>query len=261
MGLVTVERSRGVAVLSYANPPLGTMTAVGAAELLLETQGAAADPEVRCLVFTGGLPDVFIRHYDVEEVSAGAEMRAETPRPVPGHEVGAFNRLTDLVAEMPKPTIAAINGLCMGGGFEFALACDIRIASESVRGIGLPETRVGIFPAGGGTQRLPRVIGEAKALEMILRGSVVNALQALEIGMVHEIAPDALTRARDIGLELAALPRGGLAEAKRLTRLALERPLQLGFADERQSFVRLVETPEAREALQAWIAANPVKRD
>lgn len=261
MGLVTVERRQGVAVLIYANPPRGTMTAAGASELLRETLKAEADPNVRCLVFTGGLPDVFIRHYDVEELSDAAERLATAPpaEPAPSGEIAPFNRLTDLVGETGKPTIAAINGVCMGGGFEFALACDIRIAGDDVRSMGLPETRVGIYPAGGGTQRLPRVVGEAKALEMILRGSVVDARQALAIGMVHEVAPDARARAVEIALEIAASPPGGLAEAKRLVRSALGRPIDQGFADERGSFQPLVESPQAREALQAWIAANPVK--
>jgi enoyl-CoA hydratase/carnithine racemase len=147
--------------------------------------------------------------------------------------------------------IAAINGLCMGGGFELTLACDIRIAGRDVTSIGLPETRVGIFPGGGGTQRLPRVIGEAKALEMILRGIVVDGPKAFEIGMVHEVADDPLARALEIAAEFEGRGAEGVAFAKRLTRAALDRPLAEGLADERASFGAVMRTASAREGLRA----------
>ncbi|MGH6956213.1 MAG: enoyl-CoA hydratase/isomerase family protein, partial [Caulobacteraceae bacterium] len=168
-----------------------------------------------------------------------------------GRAGGAFGAMVDLVAAAPKPVIAAINGLCMGGGFEFSLACDLRIASKDAEAIGLPETRVGIFPGGGGTQRLPRVIGEARALEMILRGLVVDGQRAFEIGLVHEAVDDALARALEIAEELAGRGAEGLAFAKRLVRQALDRPLAEGLADERRSFMEVMRTPSAREGLRA----------
>ena len=154
--------------------------------------------------------------------------------------------------------IAAINGLCMGGGFELTLACDIRIAGRDVTAIGLPETRVGIFPGGGGTQRLPRVIGEARALEMILRGRVAGGRGALELGLVHEMADDPLARALEIAAEFAARPAEGLAYAKRLTRAALDRPLSEGLADERASFGEVVRMPSAIAAMKASLASAPL---
>ena len=105
--------------------------------------------------------------------------------------------------------VAAINGLCMGGGFELALACDLRIASPAVEAIGLPETRVGIFPGGGGTQRLPRVVGEAKALEIILRGLTFAGEAAHRIGLVHELADDPLARALEMAAEWERARRRG----------------------------------------------------
>jgi enoyl-CoA hydratase len=170
------------------------------------------------------------------------------PGPRPG---GAFGELVDLIASAPKPVIAAINGLCMGGGFEISLACDLRIAGRSVTAIGLPETRVGIFPGGGGTQRLPRVIGEARALEMILRGLVVDGPRAYEIGMVHEVVDDPKGRALEIAAEFDGRGAEGVAFAKRLTRQALDRPLADGLADERASFVEVMKTRSAREGLRS----------
>jgi hypothetical protein len=148
---------------------------------------------------------------------ATAPGAAATPAPSAPPAPG-FLELIDLLAAAEKPVVAAINGLCMGGGFEMSLACDLRIAGTAVTAIGLPETRVGIFPGGGGTQRLPRVVGEAKALEMILRGLVVNAAEALRIGLVHELAADPLARALEIAGEWDSRGADGIAYAKRLIR-------------------------------------------
>ena len=270
MSLVTTRRGGGAAIITYANPPLGTMTAAGSLEMFAATEAAIDDPSVRCLIFTGGLPDIFIRHYDVGELTALGDALSKAPPTPPapprapaaegGRPVPGFLGLTDLVAACGKPVIAAINGLCMGGGFELTLACDLRVAARNVASIGLPETRVGIFPGGGGTQRLPRVIGEAKALEMILRGLVVNAEQALTLGLVHEVADDPLARALEIAAEFAARPPEGLAHAKRLTRAALDRPLSEGLADERRSFVEVVRLPSAMTAMRSSLSSGPIER-
>ncbi len=265
MSLVTDERRGGVAVVTYANPPFGTMTAAGSNEMLAVVRVLAEDDAVRAIVITGGLPGIFIRHYDVGELSSASDRMAEVspklwPGPAPvaaSREPTGFLGLVDVIAAAPKPVIAAINGLCMGGGFELSLACDLRIAGRDVTAIGLPETRVGIFPGGGGTQRLPRVIGEAKAVEMILRGTTVDGPRAFEIGLVHECASDPLARALEIAAEFETRGAEGLAYAKRLTREALDRPLAEGLADERRSFQAVMRTASAREALKA--ARQPVE--
>jgi enoyl-CoA hydratase len=218
----------------------------------------AADPGVRAIIITGGVPGVFIRHYDVGELSTMSERLAEAPPPpppegAPQRPSTGFLALVDLIAEAPKPVVAAINGLCMGGGFELSLACDLRIASPGVEAIGLPETRVGIFPGGGGTQRLPRVVGEAKALEIILRGLTFEADEALRIGLVHEIYPDPVRRALQYAAEWEARGAEGIAYAKRLTRAALDRPLDAGLADERASFLAVMRTASARQGLASGV--------
>jgi len=251
MGLVTVSRHGATAVMTYANPPFGTMTAAGSQEMLDLFRPLAADPAVRAIVITGGLPDIFIRHYDVDELSGMGEALKDRPPPPPaaGPPEQGFLALCDAVAAAPKPVIAAINGLCMGGGFELTLACDLRIASPKAAAIGLPETRVGIFPGGGGTQRLPRVVGEAKAVEIILRGLTFTGAEAHAIGMVHELADDALARALEIAAEFEGKGAEGVAYAKRLTRAALDRPVAEGLADERASFLAVMQTASAREGL------------
>jgi enoyl-CoA hydratase len=255
MGLVSIERRGGAAVVTYANPPFGTMTAAGAQEMLEKLRPLAEDVGVRSIIITGGVPGIFIRHYDVGELSAASDATVGAPPPPPP-EPGArpssgFLALVDLIAEAPKPVVAAINGLCMGGGFELSLACDIRIASPGVEAIGLPETRIGIFPGGGGTQRLPRVVGEAKALEIILRGLTFNADEALRIGAVHELNFNPVDRALQMADEWDQRGAEGIAFAKRLTRAALDRPIAEGLADERRSFGAVMRTASAREGLRS----------
>ncbi|WP_456781795.1 enoyl-CoA hydratase/isomerase family protein [Bradyrhizobium sp. USDA 3315] len=206
---------------------------------------------------------IFIRHYDVGELSDAADaIESGAPRPPspPGPRPPGFHALTDLIAAVEKPVVAAINGLCMGGGFELSLACDLRIAGNTVPSIGLPETRIGIFPGGGGTQRLPRIIGEARALETILRGLTVTGPRAHEIGIVHEVVDDPLARALEIGAELSSRGAEGLAFAKRLTRAALDRSLAEGLADERKSFAAVMRTASAREGLQTGRPPAEIQR-
>ncbi len=256
MPAVTLTREGAAAVLTFANPPEGTIDAPSSAELHGAVRAAIDDPAVRVLVITGGLPDIFIRHYSVGELAwlsdRVAEPAAAPPAPAADNPPGYLD-LVDLIAASPKPVIAAINGLCMGGGFELALACDLRIAGERVTAIGLPETRVGIFPGGGGTQRLPRVIGEAKALEFILRGLTVDGVQAHALGLVHEVCADPLARALELAAELAQRTPEALAAAKALTRAALDRPLAEGLAEERRAFAALLAVPSARTALTGFV--------
>jgi enoyl-CoA hydratase/carnithine racemase len=253
MAFVTVERKGGCAVITYANPPLGTMTAAGSREMYVAVKAASEDEAVRSIVLTGGLPGIFVRHYDVGELSSASDATTGTSAPPPSAPPApGFLEMTDLLAAAPKPVVAAINGLCMGGGFEMTLACDIRIAAnDGTVTMGLPETRVGIFPGGGGTQRLPRVVGEAKALEIILRGLTVDADEALRIGLVHELSANPVARALEMAAEWDTRGADGIAYAKRLTRAALDRPIAEGLADERRSFAAVMRTASAREGLRA----------
>jgi len=251
-----ITRKNKTLVLAYDNPPRGYMTASGAKYLAQIIEASAVDPDTACIVITGHDPAVFVRHYDVGEiVKAGEAVRSGAigPEAMRG---GPFGELVDAVAATPKPVIAAINGICMGGGFELALACDLRIAGANAMEIGLPETRLGIFPGGGGTQRLPRLIGEAKALEFILKGMVVDAPEALRLGLVHEVASDPLARALELGEVFALRGAEGIAAAKALVRSALGQPIENGLLAERQAFGRVLATSDAAMAAMAHFLAN-----
>lgn len=250
---VTAERIGGAAILRYSNPPKGTMTARGAVLLKAEFDKAATDASVRAIVITGADKDMFVRHYDVDEIvdSGEALQKAPPPNPAGSDDGGAFARLIDAIAAAPKPVIAAINGMCMGGGFELTLACDIRIADRNAGPIGLPEVRVGIFPGAGGTKRLPRLIGEAKALAFILEGAVVPAETALELGLVHALADDCVAEALAWAGRMAEKPAGGLAAAKKMVRGALDQTIAEGLAEERAAFAALIrDDAEAMAAMK-----------
>ncbi|MEM9725030.1 MAG: enoyl-CoA hydratase/isomerase family protein [Pseudomonadota bacterium] len=253
MTTAIAEHRKGTAVLRYSNPPRDYLTAPGSAELLDAVEAAVADAAVRAIILTGR-DEAFIRHYDVGEIEAvrGAVTSGSIGREA--METGPFAALTRAVFEAPKPVIAAINGVCMGGGFELALACDFRVAQRDVAMIGLPETRIGIAPGGGGTQRLPRLIGEARALEFILRGQVVAAAEAREMGLVHQLADDALADAVSLAEELATRSPESLAMAKQLVRTALATPLEEGLRAEQHGFFDLLSTEGAAQGIQSFFA-------
>ena len=249
-----------VAIVTFENPPMGFMNMEMVKELDRIVAAYEADDNVRAIVFTGGLPNVFIRHYDVGEIVQAGEFVRQSGRSADDIAEAAraetdIARLFDRVDRMGKPTIAAINGLCIGGGFEFALCCDIRIAAPGPYTIGLPETNVGIFPGAGGTQRLPRAVGEARALELILRGRVVSPEEAAQLGMVHWVEThDLLQAAINVGKDMARKAPAALAAAKRLVKGATDRTLPDGLAEERAAFMRLlVEDDDAMARMQAFL--------
>ncbi len=194
--LIRTEHQGAVAVVRFDNPPRGYLNAAQTRGLSAVLETLAADAAVRVVVFTGAVPGVFIRHYDVGEIIGaldgvrraamdGAAIEAA------GRAGNDVTRTFDALDAFPKPTIAAINGFCQGGGFELALCCDFRITEPGDFRIGLPETNVGIFPGAGGTERLPRLIGEAKALELILRGRTVDPHEAASLGPSSTRSPPA----------------------------------------------------------------------
>ncbi len=166
-------------------------------------------------------------------------------------------RWTEL-AGLPMPVIAAIEGDALGGGLELALCCDLRVASERAR-LGLPEVRLAVIPGGGGTQRLPRIVGEARAKELILTGRIITAEEAERIGLVHEVVPagEARAAAEEIGEEIASRGPVAVREAKRLIDAAADLDLDAGLAAELDASVRVFATDDMLEGAHAFFA----KRD
>jgi enoyl-CoA hydratase len=179
---------------------------------------------------------------------SGQKWAEDTP-----YKPGSFASAMRVAEQMPKPVIAAISGSAMGGAFEFALACDIRVAQLGDFQIGLPEINVGILPGGGGTQRLPRVIGTAAALMHILMGVTLSPGEAAQKGLIHEAVPGiALERAIEIARRLATHTPESMRHIKRLVRSALETPLDQGLQLERNLFMDLCGSEEAIARMRAY---------
>ena len=216
----------------------------------------ATDNKVRVIVVTGGAPGYFVRHYSVAAlVELGERLKGQDwPENAP-YQAGSFDKAMQLAETMDKPVIAAISGSAMGGGFEFTLACDIRIAQEGDFQIGLPEINVGILPGGGGTQRLPRTIGTPNALMHILMGVTLNPKEAAAKGFVHEcVRGKALDRAMEIAKRLATHTPESVRYIKRLVRSAVSTPLAEGLALERNLFMKLCIGEPALERMRAYEA-------
>jgi enoyl-CoA hydratase len=261
---VSVERDGGVAILTFLNRPDGTMDDLTEDGLEKALDLVEADPQIRAVVLTGAAKGVFIRHYDVATLlRRGNEMRARgltftVDRPV--REV-ALHRSMRRMEASDKPYIAALNGTAMGGGFELALACDLRIAEAGDYAIGLPEINLGILPGAGGTQRLARLLGVARALEIVLLGRTVAPDEAVSLGLVHECVPDARARALELARQTASRPAAAVAAAKRLIRDFAQGPVEQGFSAERTIFCSLVTSPDALALMEAMVEGRHDIRD
>ncbi len=207
----------------------------------------AKNKNVRAVIFTGG-EEIFCAGADISEITDVKD--SETGY----HQPRDFQTLFDLVESLPQPVIAAVSGYALGGGCELALACDFRFASETAR-FGLSEIRIGIFPAGGGTQRLPRLIGPAKAKEMIMTGEQIDAQQALSLGLVTKVVPKEklLEEARAYAEKLVALPRLSLEVTKMLINRGLDMDLASGLELEARCLSTLATTDDFREGIRAFL--------
>ncbi|HET8786248.1 MAG TPA: enoyl-CoA hydratase-related protein [Candidatus Limnocylindrales bacterium] len=249
MSLVRLELGT-VGHLTLDNPPLNLVTR----ELLMEL-GAALDilegsfpGDVRAVVVTGAGERAF---------SAGSHVKEfEAQRGPEGRERHALESgVADRLARLPMPTIAAIEGNALGGGLELALCCDIRVAAETSR-LGLPEVRLAVTPGAGGTQRLPRVVGAARAKELILTGRLLTAEEAERIGLVSRVVPtgEARAAADEIAAEIAARGPVAVREAKRLVDLATDVDLATGLAAELDASDRVFATDDMLEGAEAFFA-------
>jgi enoyl-CoA hydratase/carnithine racemase len=250
--LVELELGR-VARLELVNPPLNLVTR----ELTEQLHGAltrlaAAEPaEVRAVVVTGRGERAFCAGSHIGEFEGLHGRVAEGKLLL---EKLVYRQLADL----PMPTIAAIEGDALGGGLELALCCDLRIAAARAR-LGMPEVRLAVMPGSGGTQRLPRIVGPARAKELIFTGRILDADEAARIGLVNEVvaAGGAVARATEVGEAIAARGPRPVREAKRLIDRALDIDLDAGLAAELDASERIFSSEDMLEGARAFFAKRP----
>jgi enoyl-CoA hydratase len=240
---VSVQIEGRVALVTIDHPPANAISRAVVEGLRAAVAGAVAGGEVRALVITGAGSRFFAAGADVSEFPSAGGSVAE-----------AGQQLTLEIERSPLATIAAINGMAFGGGCEVALACDIRIAARTAR-LGQPEINLGIIPGWGGTQRLVRVVGQGRAMPLLLTGDPVDAETALSIGLVSQVVDGAELTATALALAERLAGKAPLAVAA--TRRAVLEGMALPIADalevERREFAGLFATADAREGVSAFL--------
>jgi enoyl-CoA hydratase len=256
---IDARREGAALVATLNNPPKNFLNAPMVVELTNLVAAVAEDPEVRALVFTGGVDGIFITHYDVGELTTLSDRLPETSGDpgAPG-DFHPMNKLLLAIQELPQPVIAAINGTVMGGGCELSLACDFRYMAKGPYVIGLPEVRVGILPGAGGTQRMTRLLGTAKALELMLLGNTLDPESAERVGLVHRaVEPDRLLpEALALAAELAQGPATSIAMIKQCILKGSEMPLLEGLKFEQAAFWKTMRSEDAGRLMKRYLKSE-----
>jgi enoyl-CoA hydratase/carnithine racemase len=251
---VTLEVEGAVGTIRLDRPPMNALNAHVQAEIRAAAEEAGARSDIRAVVVYGG-PKIFAAGADIKEM-------AEAPYAEMVERSVALSASFNAVAEIPKPVVAAITGYALGGGCELALCADRRIAAEDAR-LGQPEILLGVIPGAGGTQRLPRLIGPAKAKDLCFTGRFVDAAEALRIGLVDEVVPadKVYETACAYAAQFANGPRYALRAAKTAVDRGLEVDLATGLAIEAHQFASLFATEDQTIGMQSFVERGPGKAE
>ena len=249
---VRVETDQSIATIRLDRPPMNALNGQVQEEIAAAAAQVGADPAVAAVVLYGG-EKVFAAGADIKEMADAtyASMAADTRR---------LQASFTAVARIPKPVVAAVTGYALGGGLELALCADFRVAGEGAR-LGQPEILLGVIPGAGGTQRLPRLVGPARAKDIVFTGRFVAAAEALAIGLVDRVVPDAevYQAARDLVARYAGGPALALRAAKQAIDDGLETDLDTGLEIERLHFAGLFATEDQRTGMRSFIENGPGK--
>ena len=256
-----IEDQGQIIICYLSNPPTHTLTAQGLLEIHDFLDSLVSNKELRILAFTGAGEDVFIRHYEVGELADTAEKnigrQEETKKPDnnPIKELHGFHKMLLKIRDLDAIVVAGINGNTAGGGCEFSLGCDLRVMSSGDYFIGLPETSVGILPGGGGTQRLARLIGSSRALDLILHGELISNVKALEFGIINEILPKEsfLKSLKEYCRILANRAPIALREVKRAIHRGMDLPLEEALLLEQEAFNITMNSKDAAKAMRTML--------
>lgn len=245
--MIACHLDGAVATVTIHHPPANTLTPELLSELSQVVEAVAKDDAIKAVVLTG-TGRFFVAGADIRLlVSISSSQEGES---IALHGQAILNRIESL----EKPVIAAINGVCLGGGLELALCCHIRLVAEGSR-LGQPEINLGIMPGFGGTQRLPRIVGQSKALELILTGDSISAQEAKSLGLVSQVIPpeDLLRQAQGLARKMASQSLPALRASLRAISRGADMTLPEGLALEARLFGGLCETEDKREGLAAFL--------
>ena len=256
-----IEDNGQVIICYLSNPPTHTLTAQGLLEIHDFLDSLASNKELRVLAFTGEGEDVFIRHYEVGELAdaaeknIGREKAANKTEDNPKRKLHGFHKMLLKIRDLEAIVIAGINGNTAGGGCEFSLGCDLRVMSSGDYFIGLPETGVGILPGGGGTQRLARLIGTSRALDLILHGQLISNTKAHEYGVINEIFPKEsfLESLKEYCQALANRAPIALREVKKAIHKGMDLPLEEALLVEQEAFNKTMNSKDAANAMRTML--------
>lgn len=254
-----VEIGGHVAVATIDAPPINIMTVAMLRDLLRFGRAVAADDDVHVVVFRSADPEFFIAHFDVESILA---MPADEPAQR-ATELNGFHAMCETYRTMPKPVIAEIAGRVGGGGHEFAMSCDMRFGAVGRTIVNQMEVPLGILPGGTGTQRLPRLVGRGRAMEIVLGGDDVDAVTAERWGLLNRaLPPDELTAFVDrLASRIASFPPGAVALAKQSILNAESMPLHDGLLEEAHLFQQTLRLPGTADTMREFLARGGQTRN
>lgn len=251
MSIIQVKKEEHIAVLSVVRPEaLNALSREIVDEMNTALEEIEKDGDVYCLIF-----------HSEKNFAAGADIKKMADCDEEGAKAFCFNPVYDRIAELPMPTIAAIEGYALGGGMELALCADMRIAGEGSK-MGFPEVTLGIFPGGGGTIRVPKLIGPAFAKELIFSGEQIGAARALEMGLVNRVVPDAevFQEAKKLAEKIAKRGPVAVRMAKDVITKGLEMgDVKDGTAYESQQWAKLFSTYDQKEGMKAFMEKRKPK--
>lgn len=244
---ILVDKEGPLAYITFNRPRvLNAMNRKTKEEVLAALADLEADDDVKVVIVRGAGEKAFVAGADVREFVGRRPLDQREDR----RRLGFY----EAIADFPKPVIAMIRGYCLGGGCELILACDLRIASKGSK-IGQPEINLGLIPGGGGSQRLPRLVGEGKALQLILTGEMISGEEAKAIGLVEEVYPDEELeeRTRELALKIAEKSPIAVRLAKEAVKAAARMDLQAGLEYEATLFSLLFSTEDKEEGIKAFL--------